>query len=613
MHRTTVGILGGLIAWCVCAAVWAQDQPIPADGILGDPAVEEPVLEEPLGDPPAGESPPSQEVSALAAEQAELAERFHSFEQILLRMAEITEATDPRQAALLRRAVSQSKDRLIGRQFDELVALMNDAELARAIESQSALHGDLQALLTLLLSENREKRIESEKARLRDYLKRLSRIIGEQKSLQGRTGGDDDPAQLAQDQGKLAEKTGELSDDVREADEAADPADSAEAEPSPGGKGEPGEGPLPAVPADPGSEEPESGKPAANPGNAENPQEEPSKAPPDPASPPNPPAPSQGTPPPSGQSEPGQRGQQGHQQEQEGQPGQEGQSQQGQPSPSEPGKKADSQNPARVRLDAARKRMDAAQKRLEEAKRADAVKEQEEAIRELEEAKAELEAILRQLREEEIERMLARLESRFRHMLDLQREVYEGTQRLDGVPAAERTPSHTIDAGRLASREAEILSEADRARLLLQEDGTAVAFPEAVDQMRADMAQIHQRLTAADVGKMTQAVEEDVIAALEEMIEALVRAQKEMQNQEQQPPPDQQGQPQDEPLVDSLAELKMIRALQVRVNRRTDRYVELLQSADANTPELLEALDRLAERQQRIYRITRDLHLGRNR
>ena len=56
---------------------------------------------------------------------------------------------------------------------------------------------------------------------------------------------------------------------------------------------------------------------------------------------------------------------------------------------------------------------------------------QEAAIRELEQAKAELEEILRQLREEELERMLAMLEARFRKMLQAEIEVYEGTKRVD--------------------------------------------------------------------------------------------------------------------------------------------------------------------------------------
>ena len=101
-------------------------------------------------------------------------------------------------------------------------------------------------------------------------------------------------------------------------------------------------------------------------------------------------------------------------------------------------------------------------------------------MRELEQAKAELEEILRQLREEEMARTLAMLEARFRKMLDAQVEVYEGTKRLDKVAEAERDRDDEIEAGRLSRKEAQIAAEADKALAVLREEGSAVAFPEAV-------------------------------------------------------------------------------------------------------------------------------------
>ena len=77
-------------------------------------------------------------------------------------------------------------------------------------------------------------------------------------------------------------------------------------------------------------------------------------------------------------------------------------------------------------------------------------------------AKAELEKILRQLREEEIGRMLAMLEARFRQMLQLQEEVYEGTVRLDKVPSAERTHNHEIESSRLSGKESRFSSSLTR-------------------------------------------------------------------------------------------------------------------------------------------------------
>lgn len=257
-----------------------------------------------------------------------------------------------------------------------------------------------------------------------------------------------------------------------------------------------------------------------------------------------------------------------------------------------------------------------AQKRLDEAKRKDAVEEQEKAKQELEKAKAELERILRQLREEEMERTLALLEARFRRMLEIQVRIYEDTIRLDKVPDAERELKVPIPASKLAGDERKLVVDAEKALNLLREEGSSVAFPETVTQMRDDMQQVSERLDAAHVGRITQNIEEDIIAALKEMIEALQKAQKDLDKKRQQPP--QPGNPQDPPLVDALAELKMIRALQMRVNTRTQRYARLLDNVDdpvgqATVPELQDAIKKLAEKEQRIYEITRDVVLGKNR
>jgi len=75
------------------------------------------------------------------------------------------------------------------------------------------------------------------------------------------------------------------------------------------------------------------------------------------------------------------------------------------------------------------------------------------------------------------------------------------------------------------------------------------------------------------------------------------------------------GGSQDQPLLDSIAELKMIRALQMRVNTRTERYSKLLEDGaeQAEAPELLEAVQRLSQREERIYRTTRDIVVGKNK
>jgi hypothetical protein len=539
--------------------------------------------------------------NSLTAEQRLVAERFRELEKLLLRMAELTAPTDPKRAALLRQAVAQSKQRDIDQQFQTLIELLKQERLAVVVKSQTEVHDDLRRLLELLLSEDRSKRIESEKERIRNYLKRVNKLIKDQKSVQGETARGADEKPLAEKQGELAKKTGELAGDLQEEAEASKP-------------GKP--------PSESTDDEPKNGKPGGQ-GDSDKPQdgdssEKKEDAQPDgddtkPAGEPG--EPSDKTPDgkkPSGDKPAAQPGQPGQDVPPPG-PSQDGQPRQGEPQQGPSGEKGEQQNPAQQRIEQAQKRMQEAQQKLEEAKRQDATEKQAEAIQELEQAKADLEEILRQLREEEMARTLAALEARFRKMLALQIDVLEGTQRLDKVPEAERDRDDEIEAGRLSRKEAQIVSEADKALILLREEGSAVAFPEAVEEMRVDMHEVTERLAQAKVGEMTQGLETDIIAALEEMIAALQKAQKEMENKAKpgQPPPS--GDSDEQPLVDTLAELRMIRALQMRVNLRTERYAKISQTEQADRPDLLAALKQLAEREQRIHKVTRDIVVGRNR
>ena len=138
------------------------------------------------------------------------------------------------------------------------------------------------------------------------------------------------------------------------------------------------------------------------------------------------------------------------------------------------------------------------------------------------------------------------LETRFRKMLDQQVEVYEGTKKVDKTPQADRDRDDEIEAGRLSRKESQIAAEADKALAVLREEGSAVAFPEAVTEMREDMEQVVVRLAQAKVGDVTQGIETDIIAALEEMIASLQKAQKDLEQKSKQGQPPPSGE-QDEP------------------------------------------------------------------
>lgn len=512
-------------------------------------------------------------------------------------MAELTAVTDPRRAALLKKAVAQSKEQLIGLQLNALVELLEKEQLSRAIENQEDVDGDLRNLLELLLSENRAKRIESEKARIRDYLKRLNRIIKTQKDVQGRTTGGEDQDRLADEQNKLADASGGLADEIKrnEEPESDGTGQRGGQDSKQGEKDEPGKK---------GREKPEDGSRRDSKDAEQSP--DPKEAAEDTQD---------GQEPDGDEKDPkGQGGREDQSPKQAKGQGAEQGDRQGDKSDQPPESSDRDEHPARKRIEAARERMRAARQKLQEAQRDGAVEEQEEAIRQLEQAKAELEEILRQLREEEIERVLAMLQARFLKMLQMQRAVHEGTCRLDEASKDGMTHNQEIEASRLSSQEAQIVLEAEKALMLLREEGSAVAFPEALEQVRDDMRQVAGLLANAKVGQVTQEIEEDVMAALEEMIEALEAAQEDAEKRRNRPPSGgRPGEPRDPSLVDLLAEIKMIRALQLRVNIRTQRYSKLIADKQAENAEILEALRLLAQRQKRIHQITRDLERGMNR
>ena len=258
--------------------------------------------------------------------------------------------------------------------------------------------------------------------------------------------------------------------------------------------------------------------------------------------------------------------------------------------------------------------MQQAEKELEKAQREPATEKQREAEDNLRAAIDRLEQILRQLREEEMQRELAKLESRLRKMAQMQTDVLEKTKLLASVPKSQRDRTTDLKAGDLAFDEKKITLEADRAMLLLREEGSSVAFPEVVSQIRADTTRVAQRLARAQIDTVTQGIQSDILAALEEMIAALQKAQRDLEKQRQQ---QQQGQPGqsgqgEQPLVESIAELKLLRTMETRIKSTTDRYSGLLESGESSGDEVLPLLRDLSERQSRLYQITRDLVLKRN-
>ena len=608
---TSVALLPGI----------AQAQQAPGEtpaAKTGDEAKADPAGQ--AGDSPADEAAPGGAKQAgLNSSQEALQRQYRRFEEGLYRIAESLRKTDPERADLLLRAIGKSKEERIVTQMNELSALLRDKKLGDAIEKQEDLIGNLQTILDLLLSEDRQKELQEEQKRIKAYLEEVNKLIGKEKGNRADnergTPRDDVEAQ----QRKIREQTEQLQQKISKDDAAKN----AKSQAKPGSR--PGEGQAPdksaegksgdspdGKPSDPKSEgaQPGEQKPGDTKPNDKKPAEkQPGEQKPgenDGGSKPSESKPGES---PAGESKPGES-KPGESQSGEQSPGT---PQSGQPSPPQPGESGQSgqKTPGREELERAREAMERALENLKKNKRQDASDDQDDAVAELQRAKEKLEEILRQLREEEKERFLAMLEARFQRMLAMELLVYDGTVKLSRGSAADQS-RQSARGLQLARHQDESALEATKAVTLLREEGTAVAFPEAVEMMRDDMRQAGKRLERTDVGEITQSIERDIIDALEEMIDALQKEMEKSKKKDQQQQ-QQEGQQQDQELVDKLAELKMLRTLQLRINNRTRRLGREVEGEQAEATEVIDQLQDLAERQARVQKATYDISTGRNK
>ena len=495
--------------------------------------------------------PPRADAASLAAREAELLARYQDLERSFLRLADVLQATDPRRAAALRAAFDRARAEQVGDRVAAIVAMLEQGQLLKAGTSQQDAIGQFRSLLDLLEAGASDQRAADTAKQLKAFMARITKQIAKQRDIEGVTEAGGGARDLAERQRAAADETRVLGEDVQRVAERLDEDGKKTPESDASEKpGEPGnEGGRGAKPSNPAGDEP-----APAEARKESPAED---------------------------------------------------------SPADGDDDAARGRRTAQRLRAAEQRMRQAQERLEETDPGAARSEQERAVEELETARAELEEILRQMREEEVTRLLVQLETRLRGMLKAERGVFADAERL-AAAAGQSARERQLEAARLGREQGAITSEAAKALVLLRDDGSAVAIPQALEQVHDDSGQAAGRLARGDAGRETIGLLGEIVTCLEEMLAAVERAREDQQDAAAASVGGRAGEAGEQPLVDKLAELKMLRSLQARVNARTQRLSRLLDAADApvDGADLRAALARLAGRQREIERAARDIVEG---
>ena len=597
-------------------------------------------------DAPAAVAPAGEASVPLAISQEAIRARYLRFENTLQQLSEYLRKADPQRADLLVRAIGKSKEGRIPDQLGALTELLKNDQLGDAIEREEEVIKQMQVMLDLLMSEDRKDEIEQEKARIKDLIKDVDRLISKQTDARANTERGGDPNDLQSQQKKVADGTEKLVQKIegqdalknaaKQRDKEGKPKDANAKPKNPSDQDDPKDGDAKdgkdskdGKPSEPKDDKPTDGK-DAKPGDDKDgkpkdgkPSDPKDAKPSDPkeAKPSDPKdgKPNDGKPkdskPQDGKPKDGkpQKGQSGDPQDMPPQDGDQPKDQNSQDQQDQSGDEPKpDKTPGREEVQKAKQEMDRAIEELKKNRKAKASDKQDQALAELLKAKEKLEEILRQLREEEKQMVLAALEARFRDMLLRQEAVNNGTLGIAAVPQDKRSDRHRNRAVELARNEDEISLLAAKALTLLKEEGSSVAFPEAVEQIRDDMLTVARRLERADVAEITQNIEADIVESLKEILEAMQKELEKLKDEKQKQQQQQQQEKKPSPLVNKLAELKMLRSLQYRVNRRTKQMGRLVEGEQALDGDVVSQLRQLSERQAKVQKATHDLATGKN-
>ncbi len=277
--------------------------------------------------------------------------------------------------------------------------------------------------------------------------------------------------------------------------------------------------------------------------------------------------------------------------------------------------KASSQSPesgeSGEQLDQAAESMDQASEDLDKENADAAKKAQEEALAKLkntkEQLKKEEERLARLKREQEMENMMASLT-----------QVKEAQEKINGDTAKIESGREKSESRRqkklveqkvepLAARQGDLADQVDALNQKLKEEYARV-FTFILKNVSADMRQVRDSLIKElETGSYTQFLEKEIVTDIDRLIGAL---KDEMEKPEPKDSPPggsqpQQGKPR---LVPTVAELRMLKGMQLDVNKGTKDMEDIRKASGGNLNESWrKALDRLLQKQGSVSRMTGEL------
>ncbi|MBN1556341.1 MAG: hypothetical protein JXA11_16495 [Phycisphaerae bacterium] len=156
----------------------------------------------------------------------------------------------------------------------------------------------------------------------------------------------------------------------------------------------------------------------------------------------------------------------------------------------------------------------------------------------------------------------------------------------------------------LATVEGDLAAEVESIRAMLKKEGTTVVFPAVLGDVKQDLLDVQKSLNEFDPGSLTRATQKDIEQTLEELLESV---RKELSKGPGRGMGGGGGGCCKPPLIPPIAELRMLRMKQLRVNRNTKRLDELTRTGNLPDERRQTEHTKLTRRQEQVLELVRDI------
>ena len=262
-------------------------------------------------------------------------------------------------------------------------------------------------------------------------------------------------------------------------------------------------------------------------------------------------------------------------------------------------------------LSQASESMEEASDQLQKEDAEAAKKAQEEALAKLkntkEQLKEEEERLARLKREQEMENLMASLTE----VREKQEKVNSDTVKIDSgrEKNESRRQRKQLDqkVESIVMRQGELADEVDTLNQKLKEEYARV-FTFILKNVSADMRQVRDSLKELETGTYTQFLEREIVGDIDRLIAALREEMEKPEPNDGSPPPSGEMPQGKQRLVPTVAELRMLKGMQLDANKSTRDMEDLRKASGGNiTDSWKRALDRLLQKQGSVSRMTGEL------